>query len=72
MLSLQVVVAVTAVNDSCQCREWLLSVQVMAAVTAVFEMGGGAVCVCVCGGGNPHNCTGPWHLCFSRGPRVGL
>ena len=19
----------------------------------------------------PHNCTGPWHLCFSRGPRVG-
>ena len=37
---------------------------------AVFEMGGGG------GGGgvrgvNPHNCTGPWHLCFSRGPRVG-
>ena len=23
------------------------------------------------GGLNPHNCTGPWNLCFSRGPRVG-
>ena len=33
----------------------------------VFEMRGGS------GGVKPppHNCTGPWHLCFSRGPRVG-
>ena len=33
---------------------------------AVFEMRGGG------GGGlTPHTCTGPWHLCFPRGPKVG-
>ena len=35
-------------------------------LVSVRNEGGGGV-----RGLDPHNCTGPWHLCFSRGPRVG-
>ena len=45
-----------------------LRIHVERVIGSVRNKGGGGS-----GGVNPppHNCTGPWHLCFSRGPRVG-